>query len=188
MSVPTPDRITWEARELRQLIDELEAEYEAIYDAAYRPASGGSIGAIARGGSVSDGVRAAAGHPDKSMQRGKCRLLARKFGVALRALREARAAATDAWQNLPGGANRERYEREREARRERWRLVTWEDLPCGCTRSNEGHYVVSRECSEHMELVPLEDRVPFLDACEAGLIADGMFGPFKPADDEAASG
>ncbi len=180
MSLPSPDRITFELAEVRKCLDEVESGYHEAYQDAYDSATSGSFGSIRRrGGAVSNAVPAAAAHPDKGMQRAQLRIVA---GKVKGLLRDARAAADEmaaAWSQLPGGVDRDNYEAERERRRAKWRVTTWEDLPCGCSCSDAGYWVVSTRCSEHMRLIPLEDRVPL---GEIAAVDDAFttFGPFKP--------
>lgn len=176
MSLPTPDRITWELHEVREKLDELEEGYAELYDSAYRPRSGSSVGKLPTAGQRSDSTGDAATNGNQAMQRGKARRIAGRVRVIRRVSTEALDALGEAWQELPGGTQEE----EREKRRERKRawMDRWADLACGCSQHELGQWIVSRECSEHMELIPLEQRIPFSQIRLHG----AKFGPFQPAE------
>lgn len=176
MSLPTPDRITWELHEVREKLDAIEEGYANLYDAAYRPRSGSSLGKLAAAGQRSDSTGDAATNGNQAMQRGKARRMAGKVRGIRRLATDALDAHDDAWQELPGGT-REAEREKRQGRKREW-MERWADLTCGCSQHELGQWIVSRECSEHMELIPLEQRIPFSQIRLHG----AKFGPFQPVE------
>lgn len=55
-------------------------------------------------------------------------------------------------------------------------VATWRDLPCGCSASDTGSWIIVRKCpAGHLELLP--------DAARASQWDGGIFGPYKPERD-----
>ena len=167
----SPEWVAKELQSLRAEARELEKLYKKLYVAAKNgSSSGGSLGQMRSGVGKSDPTADAALSPAEAELRRGAKYIEMKVRDAGSDLGAAKKRIDSLLESKPPF--------EMEPKRPRWRVHVWSDLPCGCARDDQGWYVVTRECSAHMRLIPLADRVPFSEIVDN---ARHRFGPFQPA-------
>lgn len=164
--VPQPRHVDALCDELAASLRRVKKDYRTLYDSVVGLGmSGSSVGQVRRASGSTDPTARAAMSGEQRRLSGALAGVGRR----LQRVRELLATIDDLVRaDQPPDSPRQRIKP----------TATWTRLSCGCEHDDHAlpQWIVSRTCAEHVAMIPLAARIPFLEA--PGLRS--RYGPFQP--------